>query len=747
MGEIEISSIARQVPDQGVKEARYRLHPGHSMELLKLLAKLEENNASHLFTIHQKEGESLKDYIKRFNQVMLEVEGANDKVIVMMMMEGLLPSPLFDSLSRNVPKTQSALQSKADKYIAAEELTTAKRKRRGRDDQKRKELELRQFDYKDKVKSRRTDRDHIRPNDRRPRTPPRQPNLMLPYLNATITQVLIEIKHNKFVKWLVKIKIDPRKRDKSKLPSSKLAKNEIWDNHPTTGNIQVIHGGFECGCLNSSRKRHARNATGELKRKYTIFPRQRLELTSPISFTNDYLRGLHLPHDDALVISTIIANFNVQRILIDNGSLVDILFILAFDKMKIRLDKLHPFHTPQVGFWGNMTHPLGWIKLLVTLGMEPYQTTIWQDFIIVDFPSPYNGNVLGIDPEVAIHKLFTNPNHTPVRQKRRKFAPERLFISKSVDKCSPFFKILRKNLAFQWTDETEMVFQELKEYLGSPPLLTVPTMDEELLVYLSVSSITVGLVLQTPSGDQIEYAICIGFRATNNEVEYKAFLAGLRVVVGLGVESLDAFSDSQLIVIISDNARQLDNDRFKLLCSDLNISHHFFSPGHPQANGQVKVSNRTILRNLKVRLEKSKSKWVEDLPCILWAYHTTSRIPTGKTSFSIVYRTASVIPVEIGLPNFRTSNFDKEHNEIKLRLNLDLIDEKRECAKVCKASYKHQVTQYYNQRVKHKSFLLGDLVLKKVTLATKEVNFEKLAPTWECPYKAIRVSKPGTYWL
>ncbi|GFS41656.1 hypothetical protein Acr_00g0075590 [Actinidia rufa] len=200
-------------------------------------------------------------------------------------------------------------------------------------------------------------------------------------------------------------------------------------------------------------------------------------------------------------------------------------------------------------------------------------------------------------------------------------------------------------------------------------------------------------------------------------------------------------------VIISDNARQFDNDKFRLFCSDLAISHHFSSPGHPQANGQVEVTNRTILKNLKARLERSKSEWAEDLPSILWAYHTTSRIPTGETPYSMVFGTESVIPVEIGVPSFRTLNFDKERNETELRLNLDLLEEKREKAEIHQAAYKCQVAKYYNQRVRHRSFLLGDLVLRRVTLSTKELNAEKLGPTWESPYKVIKVSRLGTYWL
>ena len=190
--------------------------------------------------------------------------------------------------------------------------------------------------------------------------------------------------------------------------------------------------------------------------------------------------------------------------------------------------------------------------------------------------------------------------------------------------------------------------------------------------------------------------------------------------------------------------KQFDNDGFKLLCSNLAISNHFSSLGHPQVNGQVEVTNRTILRNLKARLKKLKSEWVKDLPSILWAYHTMSRIPMGETQYSMVYGIKSVISVEIEMTSFKTSNFDKENNEVELRLNLDLLDEKSERAEIRQSTYKHQVAKYYNQRVK---ILTGDLVLRKVTLSTKEPNDGKLGPTWESPYKVVKVSRPGTYWL
>ncbi|GFZ03486.1 hypothetical protein Acr_16g0001100 [Actinidia rufa] len=319
--------------------------------------RIRQKNASHLFIVHQKETEVLKDYVKRFNQAVLEVKDPSDKVVIMAMMEGLRPGPLFDSLSKNVPETFSALQSKADKYIAAEELAEAKRKRRGKDDHKRKEPDARRPNYKDEARSKRPDRDSKQTNERRPRTPPRCPELILPPLNAPIARIADLIKKEYLRKYVT-----------NRLPPNS-PERRYGDNRPITGDIQMIHGGFgSVRYLSSSRKRHARSAHGRAGEEI-------YNLSSP-------------------VVNAVIANFNVQRILVDNGSSADILFISAFEKMRIVLDKLHPFHTPLVGFGGNMTHPLGWIKLPVTLGTEPHQITAWQDFIVVDCPSPYNA-ILG----------------------------------------------------------------------------------------------------------------------------------------------------------------------------------------------------------------------------------------------------------------------------------------------------------------------------------------------------------------
>ncbi|GFS41689.1 hypothetical protein Acr_00g0075810 [Actinidia rufa] len=296
---------------------------------LKGPARNRQKNAFHLFTVHQKESKSLKDFVKRFNQAVLEVEDPSDKVIIMAMMEGLRPGPLFDSLSKNVPEILSALQRKADKYIAAEELAEAKRRRRGKDDHKRKEPDTRRANYREETRYKRPDRDPKRSNDRRPRTPPRRPEFTLPPLNAPVAQ-------RGYLRKYVAARPPPNSPER-----------RYGDNRPTAGDIQTIHGGFgSSGYSTSSRKKHARSAHRPAEEEVYNLSSSFVADQTPITFRNDDLRGLHLPHDDALVVSAVIANFNVQRILIDNGSSADILFISAFEKMKIGLDKLHPFRTP-----------------------------------------------------------------------------------------------------------------------------------------------------------------------------------------------------------------------------------------------------------------------------------------------------------------------------------------------------------------------------------------------------------------
>ena len=82
--------------------------------------------------------------------------------------------------------------------------------------------------------------------------------------------------------------------------------------------------------------------------------------------------------------------------------------------------------------------------------------------------------------------------------------------------------------------------------------------------------------------------------------------------------------------LVSYNGTQFSSQQFGKLCSELGIKQIFASVEHPQTNGQVESANKVLLRGLKRRLEKSKGTWVEEVPRILWAYHTTPSPPPNK---------------------------------------------------------------------------------------------------------------------
>ena len=135
------------------------------------------------------------------------------------------------------------------------------------------------------------------------------------------------------------------------------------------------------------------------------------------------------------------------------------------------------------------------------------------------------------------------------------------------------------------------------------------------------------------------------------------------------------------------------------------------------------------------------------MPNVLWAYKKTARTPTGETPFRLTYGTEAVILIEVGVTSTRRAAFSEEGNDDKLRINLDCLDEVREKASNKMEKYRQKMAEYYNKRVKLRWLEVGDLVLRKVSTATKDLNQGKLGPTWEGPYRVVHHSRRGSYHL
>ena len=73
---------------------------------------------------------------------------------------------------------------------------------------------------------------------------------------------------------------------------------------------------------------------------------------------------------------------------------------------------------------------------------------------------------------------------------------------------------------------------------------------------------------------------------------------------------------------------------------------------------------------------------MDELPHVLWTYHTKPRRSTGETPFSMTYRSETIIPLETGFLMLRTSQFDIDENDRLPLASLDLAEERREVAMV-----------------------------------------------------------------
>ena len=107
----------------------------------------------------------------------------------------------------------------------------------------------------------------------------------------------------------------------------------------------------------------------------------------------------------------------------------------------------------------------------------------------------HRGIEVNPDQIKAINSLQPPRNPKEVQKLTGMMAALNRFISRSAERCRPFFLLLHKWKEFQWSEECAKAFQELKHYLSHPPIMSSPVMDEVLFSYLAVASHAISLVL------------------------------------------------------------------------------------------------------------------------------------------------------------------------------------------------------------------------------------------------------------
>ena len=95
----------------------------------------------------------------------------------------------------------------------------------------------------------------------------------------------------------------------------------------------------------------------------------------------------------------------------------------------------------------------------------------------------------------AVNSLQPPQNPKDVQKLTGMIAALNRFISRSADKCRPFFLLLNKWKGFEWTEECALAFQQLKKYLSRPPIMSSLEADEVLFAYIAMAPHAISLVL------------------------------------------------------------------------------------------------------------------------------------------------------------------------------------------------------------------------------------------------------------
>jgi hypothetical protein len=145
--------------------------------------------------------------------------------------------------------------------------------------------------------------------------------------------------------------------------------------------------------------------------------------------------------------------------------------------------------------------------------------------------------------------------------------------------------------------------------------------------------------------------------------------------------------------------------------------------------------------------ETNKGSWADELPSILWAIRTTPQSATRETPFRLTYGMDAMIPVEIKEPSVRVEHIDMIDQTNVSHEQLDLLPELRELAYINQISLKDRISKRYNRNVKPRSFMVGDLVLRRANMGNRCSKHGKLAANWEGPYRVSANLSRGAYEL
>jgi hypothetical protein len=181
--------------------------------------------------------------------------------------------------------------------------------------------------------------------------------------------------------------------------------------------------------------------------------------------------------------------------------------------------------------------------------------------------------------------------------------------------------------------------------------------------------------------------------------------------------------------LVSDQGKEFANQVMATLCSKLHIAHQTTSAMHPQANGLVERTNRTVLTYLRKFLDGSNN-WVELLPALQFSLNTAVHASSGQTPFLLVHGRAPRVPAELFDPDLHPQYAEDDISEqLRRQANIQLkawqseeeawTKQKKEFDKHCRA----------------KVVAPGDIVY--LNRPHSGTQFQKFQPLYFGPFKVV----------
>jgi hypothetical protein len=144
-------------------------------------------------------------------------------------------------------------------------------------------------------------------------------------------------------------------------------------------------------------------------------------------------------------------------------------------------------------------------------------------------------------------------------------------------------------------------------------------------------------------------------------------------------------------------------------------------------------------------MKKFAGKWIRELSYVVWSFRTQpSRALHGNTSFFMVYCFEVVLPADLKFEPPRLVFESIAEAEATRLEDIDVLEEERLNTVIQLARYQQTLRRYHDKAIRHRSFVEGDLVLRRILTGEGR---HKLSPLWEGPFIVSEVTRPGSYQL